>query len=182
MLKFSPSVFLWNLLYIPNVSFWICLGHKIIFNKILKSWNFFFNVSVSEQGQYDIIELSCCTLVFLQLLEKMAKIYCSVSECLSNSSISEISFNKIPVNYSKDWLAACGRNADWRPKPSSKICTLQPAFRSPPNCSRQINEGCSAFSWKEKRLYIFFIRSVIIRLLLIFIPEIFVLSVKLFVW
>ena len=72
-------------------------------------------MSVSDPGQYDNIGHSCCTLVYLQLLEKMAIFYCSVFDCKSNSTSSDTSFYKIPLNYSEEWLAAGGRNADLRP-------------------------------------------------------------------
>ena len=77
-----------------------------------------------DLGQYNNIGHSCCTLVYPLFLEKMAVFYCCVFDCKSNSTCSKINFYKIPVNYSDEWLAACGRNADWRPKPSSKICSL----------------------------------------------------------
>ena len=53
---------------------------------------------------------------------KMPK-YCSVLNCKSSSSDSEISLFSFPKNYTEEWIKIVKRD-DWIPKKYSKICSL----------------------------------------------------------
>ena len=53
----------------------------------------------------------------------MAKKYCIVKSCESNSYDKTISLFSFPSCCSKEWIDAVGREEGWLPKKNSKICS-----------------------------------------------------------